>query len=374
MRTMDNLSNWPPTWSTLLFLPALFVGFTVHELAHAMVALLLGDTSQVERKRLSFNPLRHVSWLGMAVFLLIGIGWAKPVWVDSTRFRLKSPAVGMFLVAIAGPMANALTAMLAFIGIVITMLVVWILSGTSWLEVLEFLAVEQPGPDAQGMAVALTNYMVTVNLLLAFFNMLPLPSLDGYQALMSLYSLGRSSLKRRPVATSIRKAIGDATANEVPVQSPAQIHFDIGLAYHQSEQVDEAIARYRQALAHDEHFALAYYNQGLAYWAKGRFPLAASAFRAAMRASIDPGLRTQASRYLYELAQVEQDPEVQLRSAPPPLEPGISAEAATGGAPPLDPAMVRRVWLHLAIGGTLSLLLAILMWLFVTAVTLVSVT
>ena len=49
---MDELIRWPPTWSMLLMLPALFVGFTVHELGHAMVAYLLGDSSQVERHHL----------------------------------------------------------------------------------------------------------------------------------------------------------------------------------------------------------------------------------------------------------------------------------------------------------------------------------
>ena len=73
---MLNVFRWPPGWATLWLLPALFIGFTVHELAHALVAFLLGDTTQVERNRLSFNPLRHVSWVGMATFLLIGIGWA----------------------------------------------------------------------------------------------------------------------------------------------------------------------------------------------------------------------------------------------------------------------------------------------------------
>jgi Zn-dependent protease len=99
---MDNLAPWPLAWSRLLFLPGLFVGFTVHELAHAIVAFSMGDTSQVERNRLSFNPLRHVSWLGLAVFMLMGFGWAKTVAVDPTRFRVKNAAFGMFLVAIAG--------------------------------------------------------------------------------------------------------------------------------------------------------------------------------------------------------------------------------------------------------------------------------
>ena len=96
---MGDLLHWPPNWSTVLLLPALFVGFTVHELAHALVAYLLGDTSQVEGNRLSFNPLRHVSWVGMVVFLLFRFGWAKPVWMDASRFRIKNQAFGMFQVA-----------------------------------------------------------------------------------------------------------------------------------------------------------------------------------------------------------------------------------------------------------------------------------
>ena len=114
---MERFANWPPTWATLLYLPALFVGFTVHELAHALVAYLLGDTSQVERKRLSFNPLRHVSWVGMAVFLLVGFGWAKPIWVDPSRFAIKNRALGSFLVSIAGASANLLLAVVAFGGL-----------------------------------------------------------------------------------------------------------------------------------------------------------------------------------------------------------------------------------------------------------------
>ena len=79
MGSIGDWIHWPPTWATLLLLPALFVAFTVHELSHALVAYLLGDTSQVERQRLSLNPLRHVSWVGLVVFLLFGFGWAKPV-------------------------------------------------------------------------------------------------------------------------------------------------------------------------------------------------------------------------------------------------------------------------------------------------------
>lgn len=370
---MGNLVNWPPTWSTLLLVPALFVGFTVHELAHALVAFLLGDTSQVEHKRLSFNPLRHVSWLGMVAFLLIGLGWAKPVWVDQTRFQIRNRAFGMFLVSIAGATANLLTALLVLVGMMGTATIVWSLTGSSPIRVLQFMIATEPGPDAQGLVVAMTYYMVMVNLLLAFFNLLPLPPLDGFQALLSLFTLIRSALGGGVGDRLASPPPEAATADEPSTQSPARIHFDIGLGYHRAGQMDEAIARYRQAIAHDEGFALAYYNQGLAYWTKGRWSLAASAFRAALQASDDVAVRIQADLRLRELAEAEQGAAGEVGPVPPPLELGDAAEVAARAAPPLDPVAVRRVWLRLGMGAVAMFTLAIMIWLYVTAFMLASV-
>jgi Zn-dependent protease len=370
---MGNLINWPPTWSTLLLLPALFVAFTVHELAHALVAFILGDTSQVERKRLSFNPLRHVSWLGMAAFMLIGLGWAKPVWVDRTRLRIKNPDAGMFLVSIAGSAANLLTAILVLVAMSVTVTLVWGLTGVSPVEILEFFMVEEAGLNAQGMVVAFTYHMMMVNLLLALFNMLPLPPLDGFQALLSLYNLFRTGFKSQPRPDDALPTVTATLAPEETEKTPARIHFDIGLEYHQEGQLDEALARYRQAIAHDENYALAYYNQGLAYWAKGRRPLATGSFKAAMRSASDPMVQVQASLRLRELAQAEEGVEWEARSAPPPLGSDTVIQTSEASLPPLDPGVARRVWLNLGIGGALLLIAALAMWVFVTAITLASV-
>jgi Zn-dependent protease len=379
---MGDLIGWPPSWSTVLLLPALFVGFTVHELAHALVAFSLGDTSQVERKRLSFNPLRHVSWVGMVVFLLFRFGWAKPVWVDSRRFRIRNRSFGMFLVSIAGATANLLTGLLALIGMTATVMVVWMVAGSSPVEVMQFLIPSEPGPDAQGVAVALSYYMMMVNLLLAFFNLLPFPPLDGFQAAISLIGAIRMAVRRDPAgespaqsagfADAVGDAVGEAGADELEDRSPAQIHFDIGLEYQRAGELDEAIARYRQAIAHDEQFGLAYYNLGLAYWAKGRIPLAVSAFRAALRSGGPASIRLQADLRLRELAFVEQGSGAELGSVPPPLEPSKAAEAEPEAPRPLDPAMERRVWLSLLAGGIGMALLAISAWLYTTAVALMS--
>ena len=169
-----------------------------------------------------------------------------------------------------------------------------------------------------------------------------------------------------------RSAVGTVATGEVS-QSPAQIHFAIGLDYHQEGQMDEAIARYRQAIAQDAGFALAYYNQGLAYWTKGRLPLAASAFRAAIQSTRDPNLQMEAGQRLRELAHAEQEPDVELGPAPLPLERGSPPDTGRTAAAPLDPAIARRVWLRLGIGGMLLLMSALMIWLWVTAATLSAV-
>ncbi len=299
---MSGFLGWPPTWATLLLLPALFLGFTVHELAHAMVAFLLGDTSQVERHRLSFNPLRHVSWVGLALFLLIGIGWAKPVWVDYNRLRIKNRSLGIFLVVIAGAIGNLVLALLVLMGMLATALIVWSVNGTSPSAVTLFLLPTTPGLDLQGLAAALSSYVLNVNLVLAFFNLLPIPPLDGFMAAVSLFNLIRDALKRGGQRQPAPEPPAAVETAEAPVRSPAHIHFTIGLEYHKQGQLDEAIVRYRQAIDQDPRFSLAYYNLGLVYLAKGRTALAAGAFRSAMQHTTDHRLWTTADQRLREMA------------------------------------------------------------------------
>ena len=362
--------GWPPTWATLLLLPALFLGFTVHELAHAILAYLLGDTGQVERRRLTFNPLRHVSWVGLVLFLLIGIGWAKPVSVDYGRLRIRNRALGIFLVAIAGAMGNLLLALLVLLGMLATALIVWVLKGTSPTAVTLFLLPTTPGLDLQGLAAALSSYVLNVNLVLAFFNLLPIPPLDGFAAAVSLFNLVRGALKRGGRQQSAPEPPASAETAEAPVRSPAQIHFAIGLAYHNQGQLDEALVRYRQAIEHDPRFSLAYYNLGLVYMAKARTNLAAGAFRSAMQHTTDHRLWTTAEQRLREMAATPQPPETPAGPLPPPLESGIPVEAPADTPRQLDPAIARRVWLHLGVGGAVFFILLVSGWVFVTLVTL----
>jgi Zn-dependent protease len=361
---MDGLIHWPLTWADLLWLPGLIVGFTVHELAHATLAYVLGDTSQEERGRLSFNPLKHISWLGMVFFFLFRFAWAKPVAVDPHRFRLKNRQLGMLLVSVSGALCNLLVAGVGFLGIMVVALLVWQVGGVQLDRVSEFLWMPhgEPALDARGVVLALGTHMVRVNGLLAFFNLLPLPGLDGFIALMTLFGLIRERLKGK-------KKLAPATGKP----SPAQIHLDIGLEYHRQEEWAQAIARYRQAVANDATASLAYYNMGLAYVAQKRFGQAANAFRAAVK-SVNWRVRTHAEFRLKELEHLEERSqaspareEALLQDLPSPLTPEDVKEPwapdvapAAPGQP--DPQVLRRV----GIGAGVGLVVALGAWVALT--------
>ena len=148
--------------------PPLLFALTVHELAHGYVAFRLGDPTAKMAGRLTMNPLKHLDPLGVLAFIIMKIGWAKPVPVDPRYF--KNPRKDMLLVALAGPGSNVALAIAS--AILARLLVV--------LNVLPF-AILQP---VVGMLVA----SVWINLMLAIFNCIPIPPLDGSKVLMGMLS------------------------------------------------------------------------------------------------------------------------------------------------------------------------------------------
>jgi Zn-dependent protease len=139
---------------------ALVVGITFHEFSHAFLADQLGDHRPRALGRVSLNPLRHLDPVGSLVFVLAGFGWGKPVPVNV--YALRPGRIGMAVVAAGGPIANVVVAVVAAV-------VVRVLDMAS----------------ASGFAVELALAIVLYNLLLAFFNLLPIPPLDGYNALLA---------------------------------------------------------------------------------------------------------------------------------------------------------------------------------------------
>lgn len=131
------------------------IAFTAHELAHAATAYALGDTSQKEQGNLSFNPLRHIELFGFVLAVLFGFGWAKPVMIHTDKLRHKN--IAPVLVALVGPFANAVLAVIGFIGLAISYPY---LNGTDFVSMLIFR-------------------FIVLNLGMFVFNLLPIPPLDG---------------------------------------------------------------------------------------------------------------------------------------------------------------------------------------------------
>ena len=169
----------------LVLIPALIVAIVCHEVAHGWTALALGDPTAQERRRLGFNPIRHVDPVGTVVvpgaLLLAGLpafGWANPVPVD--KWRLRNPRFGMMAVAAAGPGTNLV---LATIGAAVLGILAGALTNSP-AEVGEVLDLLRQGawPTSLGWSGLLLvglYFFILINIFLALFNLLPIPPFDG---------------------------------------------------------------------------------------------------------------------------------------------------------------------------------------------------
>ncbi len=151
----------------IIQVPVFLFALTVHEFSHGYVASLCGDQTARMQGRLTLNPLKHLDPLGTLAIFLIHFGWAKPVPVDPRNFR--NPRRDMILVSLAGPMANLATMVASLFALVI--------SAALGKGIPAFLA--QP-------LIAMFSWSIMINSILAIFNMIPIPPLDGSKVLMGL--------------------------------------------------------------------------------------------------------------------------------------------------------------------------------------------
>lgn len=136
-------------------IPSILIASTIHEYAHGLAAFKLGDPTAKAEGRLTLNPLSHIDPLGALSMIIFRFGWSKPVPINENNFNKRE--LGTAITALAGPISNLLLAcFLAIINLIF-----------------------QPNLNS-----ILGNFLLTftvINLALAFFNLLPVPPLDGHK-------------------------------------------------------------------------------------------------------------------------------------------------------------------------------------------------
>ena len=145
-------------------LPGLVIAMVVHEYAHALVAVKMGDPTPRFAGRLSLNPMNHIDPIGLLCMFLVHFGWAKPVSINPYNFR--NPRMGDILVSLAGPFANFVTAFIAMA------MLFALFAGTN-------------GAMSSG-AQQVFSLIILYNINFGIFNLIPVPPLDGSHVLKEL--------------------------------------------------------------------------------------------------------------------------------------------------------------------------------------------
>ena len=154
----------------ILTLPAVLIAITFHEFAHALAADKLGDDTSRRQGRLNLNPFSHLDPYGTILLIFAGFGWGKPVEINPRNFdRRISMSAGEAIVSLAGPLMNLI---LAFIFSLI------------YCAIMKFAPTFVLMTNRLGTVImTLISCIITVNVGLGIFNLIPLPPLDGSKIL-----------------------------------------------------------------------------------------------------------------------------------------------------------------------------------------------
>jgi Zn-dependent protease len=140
--------------------PSILIASTIHEYAHGLVAFKLGDPTAKAEGRLTLNPLSHIDPIGALSMVIFRFGWSKPVPINENNFEKRE--LGTALTALAGPVSNLLvTCLLAIVNLIFK-------------------------PDLSSIFGNFILTFAVVNLALAFFNVIPIPPLDGHKIVRAI--------------------------------------------------------------------------------------------------------------------------------------------------------------------------------------------
>ena len=154
----------------LISIPGVLIAITFHEFAHGLAAYKLGDNTAKNEGRLSLNPLDHLDPIGTLMLLFAGFGWGKPVHVNPMNYTRKiSMEKGEAIVSVAGPLMNIL---LAFIFSII------------YYAIYKYAGIAFMASTVGEITMFIISAIISINIGLGVFNLIPLPPLDGSKIIM----------------------------------------------------------------------------------------------------------------------------------------------------------------------------------------------
>ena len=156
----------------VITIPGILIAITFHEFAHAFAADKLGDDTPRSQGRLNLNPFKHLDLFGTIMLVFAGFGWGKPVQINPRNFNRNMPlAKAEAIVSAAGPLMNFLLA------IVFEIIFCLILKFAPGIE--QVGGIITTSSKALGLTLSIVQSIVTINIGLGVFNLIPLPPLDG---------------------------------------------------------------------------------------------------------------------------------------------------------------------------------------------------
>ncbi len=169
----------PMEWlmQELMLLPAIIIGLSFHEYAHARVAYRLGDPTPKMQGRVSINPVAHIDWIGFAALIFVGFGWGRPVEINPSNFRNRRK--GELMVSLAGVTMNLLIAVI----FAVTAKIVLIAAGYSFVSA-----------GFGNILWTMIQNVIWINLVLMIFNLIPCPPLDGFSVVTELFNIRHTEM------------------------------------------------------------------------------------------------------------------------------------------------------------------------------------